>query len=226
MFFIKRSSFLALVVAVSATAGAQTQYFTNYDVHLDLGSDVTNIMIAEETESGGSLTWAFTAFGNGDSLLQNPFPNSVPAQRAMLIGLTQDLPGDPEGQKHIVLMIDNNAAALSNHIAWGTLFPTTLEAQLIADLELATSGQDWEVIQPGLDSVFNFVGGEAKNILGPGGSSNSAWFNLGDSFSVMAFSDGQQIGSGQSFVTAVPEPASMGALAVGVLACLRRLRNR
>jgi len=226
MFLLKRSSFLALAVVASATAGAQVQYFTNYSVHNDMGGPITNIMMAEEVDNGGSLTWAFQADGEGDSLLQNPFPGSVPVQRALLIGLVQDLPEDPEGQKHIVLMMDNNAAALANHIAWGTLFPTTLEDQLIADLELATSGQDWEIIQPGLDAVSNFLGGEAKNILGPGGSSNSAWFNMGGSFSVMAFSEGQQIGSGQSFVTAVPEPASLGALCIGAAAFLRRRKAK
>ncbi|MBN9501526.1 MAG: hypothetical protein BGO01_04495 [Armatimonadetes bacterium 55-13] len=215
-------SIFGLLGALATVASAQVQYLTSYDVTLDFGSPVTNIMMGEKTEGGGSLTWAFEASGNGTTTLNNPFPSPEPKTSALLIGIVQDLPGDPEGQKHVVLMMDNNAASLVNHIAWGTVFPTTLEEQLISDLELATSGQDWEIIQPGLDGVSTFLDGEAMNILGPGGFTDSAWFDLNDSFTVMAFSDGQVIGSGQSHLAAVPEPTSCAAIGIGLIAMVRR----
>jgi hypothetical protein len=137
------------------------------------------------------------------------------------MGIVQDFPGDASGQKHVVLFMSDDAANLSNNIAWGTLFQNTLEDALIADIELATSGQDWPIIQPGLDAVSAFTNGDAMN-LGSESVPVSAWFATGGTFSVATWSDGTIIGSGFSEITPVPEPATMSLLSIGVLSLIRR----
>jgi hypothetical protein len=55
------------------------------------------------------------------------------------------------------------------------------------------------------------------------------YFAPGDEFAVVAFSQAQQIGSGQSSVKAVPEPASAAIFAVGfatLVGLSRRTRAR
>lgn len=218
-------SVIACFATCAAFASAQLEYYTNYLTHVNIGQPVTNIMIAEEHQSGGALTWPFQADGNGSSLLANPFPSPVPYQSAVLIGLVQDLVGDPPGQKHVVLFMNNQAASNVQNIAWGTIFLETNENQLIADIELATSGQDWEIIQPGVDAVSNFLEQAKSAQVGPGGTDGSIWFDLGSSFSVVAFSEGQLIGEGESYIEVVPEPASLAALGIGAVALIRRKRK-
>ncbi|MFK4985339.1 hypothetical protein ACI4B7_26295, partial [Klebsiella pneumoniae] len=95
----------------------------------------------------------------------------------------------------------------------------TLEGDLLSDIRLATSGQDWPIIQPGLDGVSAFINGDAKNgILQPGGTPQSALFVPNGQFAVMSFSEGTLLGYGTaSMVQSTPEPASMIALGLGSL---------
>ena len=234
-----RSRILTLVLACSlvavisgATSLRAADYFVSYDVTLDAGfNEVTNIMLAQKTENGGGLTWAFTANGGPvatTTTIEDPFLKSELITGNFLIGLTQGLSGFPPDQKHVVLMMSDASAALANNIAWGTLFPTTLEAQLIAAIELSTSGQDFAIIQPGIDAVSAFIDGEGSSILGAGGSRTSTYFGLDDSFTVMAFTSGKQIGTGLSLSTPVPEPSTyaMGMLAVFALGAVARNRRK
>lgn len=213
---------LAGLVALSAAANAQ--YFNHYDITLEDNFQITKLMIAEEYDGGGSLTWAFEVGGIGTTRITNPFP-SPELVRGAMIGLAQDLPGDPPGQKHVVLMMHPDAADLSRNIAWGTLFRHTLEENLIADIELATSGQDWPIITPALERISDFLHGDFNDgILGPGGVSQTGWYNGNGPFTVMAFSDGRQLGTGTIEQEPVPEPASLAALGLGVAALRRRKR--
>ncbi len=222
---------VSAILAMTGTSARAVDYFVSYDVTLDPGiPGVTNIMIVQKTQNGGGLSWAYSANGGpGQTMttISEGFPKTEPITGNLLIGLTQGLQGFPPDQKHVVLMMSDASAALANNIAWGTLFPSTLEATLIDSIELATSGQPFEIIQPGLDYINDFIDGEGSSILGPGGSQTSTYFGLGDTFTVMAFSDGQQIGSGISYSTPVPEASTIPAAisAVGVLMAMRRRRG-
>ncbi len=198
---------------------------------------ITNIVTFNKfADGGGGAWWSSEVPGNTAShTITDPFTkrsDNAPLN-ALMLGLVQDLPGDgTPGQKHIVMMMSDTAASAATGIAWGTLFRNTLEDELIAALELMTSGQDWPVIQPGIDIVDAFVDGDAASgILGAFSQPVSAWFDLGlpaagttvySNFKVMAFSDGQLLGHGiasvsASAVTAVPEPGSWTLACTGLL---------
>lgn len=223
-----RSLALAAVALLLAPAAAQAGWQTSYTI--TTGPDMpelTNLMLLEQAPGWGSTTWAFGAAGGGATTeITNPFVFDVRATTALHIGLMRGLPGDgSEPQDHLVLLMDDAAAQLAEHIAWGTLFRNQTEESVIAALLLATSGQDWPIIQPGLDAVGAFANGDAATgILGPGGFEQSAWFTIGGTFSLVAFSDGSIVGTGTSrsiFVpNAVPEPSSLALAGLGGLGLL------
>lgn len=218
-------AFALLLPTLSAAQVYHTSYTVNRPDNADF--EITNILLLERDDQGSGTTWPFRVdYGSTSTTLTNPFDLPRPPAQSLLVGLAHDLPNDAPGQEHVVLMMDDEAASLSNHIAWGTLFRNTLEENLIDDIKLATSGQDWDIIQPGLDGLGTFAFNDADNgILGPGGVSHTAWFTTGGSFTVMSFSDGAIIGTGTSSVQAVPEPASLAAIGVGLATLARRRRK-
>lgn len=223
-------SVLALGAAVLATAD-RTIYTSHYHINSP-DFEVTNIIANESAPEWGGSSWAYYAGAGDTTNIDLSFGNlfnfiSTPPQTSILIGLAHDLPNDAPGQQHVVLMMDNTAASLAQNIAWGTLFRNTDEDQLIAAIQLYTSGQPFPVIQPGIDFTNQFLGGDAQTgILDNLAQSHSAWFNTGDSFSVVAWSSGQVIGTGTSDITSevvpTPEPASMAMLGIGAVALIRR----
>jgi PEP-CTERM motif len=154
-----------------------------------------------------------TAASPGPTNISETFPTFVaytPGE-SFLLGVTSDLPGDAPGQQHLVVFTNNTFASNAISIAFGTLFPNTNETTLINDLTSETNPGD----------IFGFAAGDA--LSGPNGS---IYFTAGDSFTAVAFSDGQIIGTGtSSFVTAAPEPITLslfGAGLVGVVSMRRR----
>lgn len=196
------------IVATCAASAAMAQeyvYYTSYRVTLNFGQPVTNILMYEGGLSFGRTTWAFTAGGSGETVLDNPFPSTEPILSSVLIGIVRDLPNDAPGQRHVVLMMDPLAAQYANHIAWGTLFRHTIEENIMDAIELATSGQDWPIVIPALEEIAQFLHGDGTDgILDPLAQPHSVWFDTGTSFVVMAWTDGQIIGEGVSETIEVP----------------------
>jgi hypothetical protein len=227
-----RGAWLALValVLLALPAGATVVYHTSYTPTLDVCGNsgyggcapdfstpsVYDVMLLED----GSMTWAFGANPEGTSTIANPFPYSSPPAHTLILGLVSNLPGDDTlNTPHMLLFMDPTGAGLASGADWNTLFPNTSESALIANLELATSGQDWSIVTPGLDFISNFAVTDAA----------SSWFSTGGNFSAVTFSNGVLVGSGTSTITAegtVPEPsgALTLALALGLLWWLRRHR--
>ena len=131
-----------------------------------------------------------------------------PQQRLFLLGTAQDLPGDAEGQKHLVIFAATDWAQSAQGLAFGTLFPTVLEAQLIFALEDAATGN-------GQQSSYDLIDDFWFNAAIPAGVT----FGANSTFSAIAFSQGLIIGNGttSSFATpgGVPEPASWAMLIAG-----------
>jgi hypothetical protein len=229
---MNKLSTLLLTTGVGLTSAlSQAQsYSASYTFNLNIGSPVYDIMAYESGPSWGGESWAYGATGNGQTTISPFFPTNLQPTSTLLLGLVDNLQGDggtiADPVTHVVLFMDDTAATDAANIAWGTLFPNTDEDQLISNIELATSGQSWATITPGLDAVGDFTGGDATTgILNPDGTSQSAWFATGGDFTIETWTNGQILGYGTSQVLVTPEPAPFAALGLGCLVFLRRRRR-
>jgi len=222
-----------------AAVGARADFLvTSYTFDLtDFPSAITNLVAAEY--DGSNLCcpnrMSFLSPSSGIAaaslvtMLENPFwkDPSAPVTFALLMGIVQDLPGDAPGQKHLVFGVDPAVSAALNGLAWAALFPELLEEEVIANLELATSGglgwgAAFDTLAPGLFAIDSFA--RDLRVNGYAGSTEPSviypWFAMpspdasATSFDLVAFSTGQIVGSGTalqttlSFGTPVPEPAT------------------
>ncbi len=177
-----------------------------YDVTTRINQPIENIVSWNTYDCNAGGSGIYTVGGNGGSF-SDYFPKSSSNKplTGLMIGTTHDLVGDAEGQEHLVLMTNNAWASSVAGIAFGTLFPTILEEDVIAALHVyATSN-----VQSELEAAVAVFGGFVFGQL------NSAFFNLGavipgttttSNFSVVAFSDGAIIGTGiANLTTAFPD---------------------
>lgn len=239
-FSLSRAGCRAAALARAALAAAALAFFGAPALAADEPLDITLSYTVNLSQPWPAITNIITFNGYGDGsgawwaadvpaaqtqwTIDDPFTKSSahPPLEALMLGLVHDLPNDAPGQVHVVMMVGDAAATAARNVAWGTLFRGTLEADIVDAIQLATSGRPFADIQPGLDTLFAFADGDARTgILVPPGTPLSAWFALGaaqpgqtttSSFTVMAFSDGQVLGSGVASlavaVAAVPEPAT------------------
>jgi hypothetical protein len=156
---------------------------------------VFNIASYQSDACGSGVANSYSIDPPGGDIV-NRFPQFRTIPITILLGIAQDLPNDPPGQQHLVLFTNTRFAQSAASVAFGTLFPNSNETALIGALNHvgAGTGQDADY-----DVIFGFGDGDAQS--GPNGS---ATFALGDPFSVIAFSDAQLIGGGDSFAQLVP----------------------
>jgi hypothetical protein len=217
--------FAGLVSAVVAVQLSQAQqYTTHYSFTSNIQQPIYDVLDYSNGPGFQVHDFSYGPFVQGPNSFSGSIPTSVPSQTALLVGLVDNLPNDggtnQNPMTHVVLFMDNTAATDAENIAWGTLFRNTEEDTLISDIK--NTAQNWADSTP----IDNFVNGDAQTgILNPDGSSQSAWFTLGGSFTIETWSGGQIIGSGTSSALATPEPATYAVLGLGFLGLLRRRRN-
>lgn len=237
-----RSVLATALAAIAVTASAQHNWILTSTYTYSLGDNWASTQLnmmgimaggsVDDSYGWGSSAWSFNRDSSPASLQFttdwfDPFAAEPTLNESLFIGVATDMPGDPPGQKHIVFFMDSSAASNIEHIAWGTVFTTTLEAQLIDAYERAivdfNDTEAWDF----LNEFVNVKAKEAK--VGPGGLPGSIWFGPNENFSIVAFSDALIIGDGFNSVSTefvpVPEPASMAALGLGAAALLRRRRK-
>ena len=166
--------------------------------------------------SGGGIGWPFSATaGSNVNALGYGSPYGV--NNIFFMGLATGLPGDASGQQHVVLLTNTAFANSAANIAWGTLFPHTLEPTLITDLQTAfapNSNPNSTTLNNAVNDMYTFGYGTGDAVTGPNGPIN---FTPGANFSIIAFSGGKIIGQGTSYqVAAVPEPGEWALMASGL----------
>jgi hypothetical protein len=237
---------VALLV-MALPAGAAVVYYTSYTSTLDVCGNagygncapdgavnptpsVDHIMLLED----GSMSWAFGANSEGPSTTNNPFSFSSPPLKTLILGLVSNLPGDTVADTpHMLLFMDPDDAASAVDKTWDAFFPNTPESALIAALSLATSGQNPDVVNPGLDFISYFAATDCA----------ACWFTTGGDFSALTFTTpaspdgpapdpGTIVGSGTSTISqegspdgTVPEPATC-AMMLGGIALAAGLKRR
>jgi hypothetical protein len=230
-------------MATSARADDPITYYNpSYSITLPSfelgGRNVTNIMLLQRGEDFSTTTAPLTATSGNTTVIDMSFFNyTTPVLEAVMLGLVQDLPNDAAGQKHVVIVMNSEAAAKVNNIAWGTLFTDTLESTVLSNIEIATGVGNYtqQERDAARQALIAFANGPMKNVpsLGPFNTPGSMWFeyvgfNTNINFNVVAFTEGKLIGEGFALqtVTVVPEPASALLLAGGALIAGLRSRTR
>lgn len=241
---MKTKAVLAAAFTTAAVAAsAQHNWILTSSYEFSLGPEwegarITELIATMEGDAiDGSYGWGSTAWSfdedsspitlTFDTEWFDPFAAEPVLTGSMMLGVATDLPNQAPGQKHVVLFMNDDAASNVAGIAWGTIFTTTLEEQLIDAIERAVVDFDDE---EAWNFIEEFTDVAAKNAnVGPGGLPGSIWFGPNADFSIVAFSEGQVIGSGTSsfdteFVP-VPEPATLAALGLGAVGLLRRRKH-
>jgi hypothetical protein len=199
-----------------------------YAVNTTIGQPIENIVSWNNYECNGGGSGIYT-IGAGGSTFADYFLKSSSNKplNGLMIGTTHDLAGDAEGQEHLVLITNNAWASAAANIAFGTLFPSILEENIISALHVYATSNDQATLDAAASTIGGFVFGQLS----------AAFFNLGavipgttttSAFTVIAFSDGQIIGDGiASLTTALPDnPAPVPAPFMLVLAGMTALGLR
>lgn len=232
--------------ASAAVAPDPTEIHLSYDVttSVDPGAaTIYDIATYNTYDDGSSGVWWPSSIDASGGTIADPFVKSV-ANRpltGLLMGLVKSndasnltLPDDATpGQIHLVLMIDNTAAAAADGQPWGTSFnPTVGESELIGHIQF-TMEHDRGTLDPAgqaqWDASFAAMSGfaDANPGLAFALAAPSPWLTTTSDFTVMAWSNGQILGSGVANVAQVPEVSTyaMMALGLGVVAYARRRRR-
>lgn len=251
-----RSILSVLALATAAFSAGQTWHLDStysFDLNVDTGNALLRDLefkmdggYVDTPESGWGVSTSFYNNGNGArnsdtvtvSMDTGPDSTEPYLTRSLFFGVIQGLPqditdGNPD-QKHLVLFVNNDAAAAMKDIAYGTIFGTDNQTYHITEESLIdaieTVHRDDLTDEQKLDyyqTIYDFRDTVAHQAnVGPNGTPGDIWFGPNQSFSIVMFSDGTTIGSGTSSYRAapVPEPASFAALGLGAVALLRRRR--
>ena len=235
---------LSMLMAANVFAGnwPQNPAINLQDIHLSydvtppdtngFSSNIYDIITFNSYTADTGTWWSATVDKNGGTIT-DPFAKS--STNMPLTGMILGLMDDASGASHLVIMMSNSAAtsvigkdfASSFYLSSGQS-----EATIIADLKasIGTSFDFNDPTDPGLiafNDLNNFIGPNAQNYafnLATLPYPSNAGTIVTSNFTVMEWSDGQQIGTGIAKLqydpppqTSVPEPTSMLLLGLGLV---------
>jgi hypothetical protein len=209
---------MALAGAFSAAPAQALSFYQNY--FLEPTYDIHSIVLLQYTVGGGGSTNSFEAFAPS-TMITDPFLKSEAITDTYFLGVS-DFDGEEEGGDHLVLALDDGYAASLLGFDFSDLFPAFSEGDLIAALNLLATPDDDNAAEK--DAAFELIGNFSDQVRTNGGTFGSV-----DTFSLVGFSTASAVGSGESSITVVPEPATWALLIAGfggAGAMLRRRRAR
>lgn len=206
---------LALTAAPAQALSFYQNYFVapTYDIH--------SIVLLQYTVGGGGSTNSFEAFAPS-TMITDPFLKTEAITDTYFLGVSA-FDAEEGSDEHLVLALDDTFAAGLLGFEFSELFPAFNEGDLIAALNLLATPDNDNAAEK--EAAYDLIGNFSDQIRGNGGTFGSV-----DTFSLVGFSTGQAVGSGESSITTVvPEPATWALLIVGfggAGAMLRRRRAR
>jgi len=209
---------MALAGAFSAAPAHALSFYQNYFVEPTY--DIHSIMLLQYTVGGGGSTNSFEAF-TPSTMITDPFLKTEAITDTYFLGVS-NFDSEMEGDEHLVLALDDAFAAGLLGFDFADLFPTFDESDLIAALNLLATPDNDNAAEK--DAAYDLIGNFSNQVRTNGGTFGSV-----DTFSLVGFSTASAVGSGESSITVVPEPATWALLVAGfggAGALLRRRRAR
>lgn len=204
---------VCLAGVFSAAPAHALSFYQNYLVQP--AYDIRSIVLLQYTVGGGGSTNSFEVFAPS-TMITDPFLKTEAITDTYFLGVS---PFDGESGDHLVLALDDDYAAGLLGFDFTELFPTFNEADLIAALDLLATPDNDNAAEK--EAAFDLIGSFSDQVRGNGGTFGSV-----DTFSLVGFSAGASVGSGESSITVVPEPTTWALLIAGFGGAGAMLRRR
>ncbi|WP_296598538.1 PEPxxWA-CTERM sorting domain-containing protein [Phenylobacterium sp.] len=211
---------VALVGAFSAASAQAATFYQNYLVNPTY--DLRSIVLLQYTANGGGSTNSFDAFAPS-TMITDPFLKTEDLADTYFLGVSAYGAEDSEPTDHLVLALDDTFASGLLGFDFSELFPGFEEVDLISALDLLASPDTADNLDD-KELAFDLIGSFSDQVRTNGGTFGSV-----DTFSLVGFSTATAVGSGESSITLVPEPATWALMIAGfggAGAMLRRRRAR
>lgn len=229
---------LATMVGIAAPASAQLYYPT---YHVTTPYNIDSIVLAgrgDDPETEGSYLVRLFNTEPGTTTIIDPFKDDYYPLNTFFLGLTDLVPGrlpgtTPGDETHLVVAVNNFFGAGALNQEFSDVFLGWNEMDLINALlvlsqpELAEGDDGYQAQRDAVNSAVSLLFAFSDTVHSSNGD-----FLINEGFTVLAFSQAQQIGTGTSSITlapsAVPEPGTwaMLILGFGMIGGLVRARRR